>query len=69
MGRLTLRLPDELHEQLIQEAAQQERSLNAHIVYILKTRYSHQPVIDGGLPAELPPLGDTVKQEAGTGDG
>ena len=69
MARLTLRLPDKLHKQLIQEAAQQERSLNAHIVYLLKTRCLHQPVIGGGLPAELPPEGDTVKQEVGTDSG
>ena len=69
MGRLTLRLPDELHRQLVKEAARQERSLNAHIIYVLKTRRHHQPVINGGLPAELPPEGDTVKQEVGTDTG
>jgi hypothetical protein len=65
MARITLRLPDELHKLLVEEAVQQERSLNAHIVYLLKARFYHQGVINAGLPAELSPLGGTVKQEGG----
>lgn len=64
MVRFTLRLPDNLHKQLVNEAQQQERSLNAHLVYLLKVRHDHKPMSDGGLPVELPSLEGTLKQEA-----
>lgn len=66
MVRFTLRIPDELYGKLVALASQQERSLNAQVLYILKTCIDHEPVIGGGLPVELSPPGDTVKQEGGT---
>lgn len=38
MKRITLRLPDDLHEQLVKEAGEYNRSLNAQIVTYLQTR-------------------------------
>lgn len=36
MARITLRLPDDLHEQLVEIAKEDDRSLNAQIVASLK---------------------------------
>lgn len=35
-ARITLRLPKELHQRLMEEAKRQERSVNGQIVYLLK---------------------------------
>ena len=36
MKQLYLRLPDELHEQLVKLAERERRSLNAQIIYLLE---------------------------------
>ena len=65
MVRFTLRIPKELHKQLAVLAKRDERSLNAQILYILKTGAARQGVSDAGLPVELGSLEPTEKQEVG----
>lgn len=64
MIRFTLRIPGELHSMLCKQAAQQERSLNSHILYILKTSLSHEPSSGRELPGELVSLDTTENQES-----
>ena len=66
MIRFTLRIPNDLHKKMTSLAIQQERSLNAQIIYVLKTWTDCQGVSDAGLPVELGSLDSTVKQEVGT---
>lgn len=61
MTRFTLRIPSELHDKFIQIAAEQERSLNAQILYALKMWA--QGVSNAGLPVELESSDSTVKRE------
>lgn len=53
MGRLTLRLPDSLHQQLEMLAAREAVSLNQYIVYALTQQatlaYTVQPVADRAI--------------------
>jgi len=60
-----LRIPDKLHERLVAIAKRQERSLNAQILYVLKTWVVRNGAIQPGLPVELESLDSTVKQEGG----
>lgn len=46
MKRITLRLPDDLHEQLIKVAGKSNRSLNAQIVTYLQDRLRHLAAAD-----------------------
>jgi len=49
---------------LCKQAAQQERSLNSHILYILKTSLNHEPSSGRELPGELVSLDTTENQES-----
>ena len=62
-------MPQELHDFLVEQAKRQERSLNSHIVYILRTYHSQEPANGGGLPGELMGLDITENQEVGGADG
>jgi hypothetical protein len=43
MKQLYLRLPDELHEQLVKIAERERRSLNAQVVYLLEQAVQQPP--------------------------
>lgn len=47
---LNLRLPVDLHTELVELAAEQRRSLNAQILVILETALTLDPLIDGLAP-------------------
>ncbi|ANV85824.1 hypothetical protein AWQ21_14930 (plasmid) [Picosynechococcus sp. PCC 7003] len=56
MSRLTLRLPETLHQQLSHQASQEGVSLNQYIVYALTRQVSQNYVVEP-VPAE------TVEQQ------
>ncbi len=59
MSRLTLRLPDSLHQQLERMAERERVSLNQHIVYAL----TRQPTMQDTLAYTVQPVPETVIAE------
>lgn len=48
MKALTIRVPQELHERIEQDAKANERSYNAQVLYILKRRYAAHDDVESG---------------------
>ncbi|MBE9176475.1 toxin-antitoxin system HicB family antitoxin [Synechocystis salina LEGE 06155] len=53
MSRLTLRLPESLHQQLSHQASQEGISLNQYIVYALTRQITQQYLFKPVLPEDI----------------
>lgn len=53
MSRLTLRLPESLHQQLSHQASQEGVSLNQYIVYALTRQITQQYLVKPVLPEDI----------------
>ena len=47
MKNITLRIPDDLHRELTSQADDEQRSLNGHILYLLRQALARVPHAQG----------------------